>query len=123
METIFVNKETKEALIKVYDLYTKDDIKLNKEFLPKEFVDLLKAIRTYEIFKLKGIDELPLGAVATSLYEWNLKMSEDGDFGVDEFYSEQEIFIKKLIGDSLSEEYLNKFLNYLQQLNTGEFWD
>ena len=27
METIFVNKETKEALIKVYDLYTKDDIK------------------------------------------------------------------------------------------------
>ena len=65
METIFVNKETKEALIKVYDLYTKDDIKLNKEFLPKEFVDLLKAIRTYEIFKLKGIDELPLGAVAT----------------------------------------------------------
>ena len=123
METIFVNKDTKEALIKVYDLYTKDDIKLNKEFLPKEFVDLLKAIRTYEIFKLKGIDELPLGAVATSLYEWNLKMSEDGDFGVDEFYSEQEIFIKKLIGDSLSEEYLNKFLNYLQQLTTGEFWD
>ena len=123
METIFVNKETKEALIKVYDLYTKDDIKLNKEFLPKEFVDLLKAIRTYEIFKLKGIDELPLGAVATSLYEWNLKMSEDGDFGVDEFYSEQEIFIKKLIGDSLSEEYLNEFLNYLQQLTTGEFWD
>ena len=88
-----------------------------------EFVDLLKAIRTYEIFKLKGIDELPLGAVATSLYEWNLKMSEDGDFGVDEFYSEQEIFIKKLIGDSLSEEYLNEFLNYLQQLTTGEFWD
>ena len=123
METIFVNNETKEALIKVYDLYTKDDIKLNKEFLPKEFVDLLKAIRTYEIFKLKGIDELPLGAVATSLYEWNLKMSEDGDFGVDEFYSEQEIFIKKLIGDSLSEEYLNEFLNYLQQLTTGEFWD
>lgn len=123
METIFVNKETKEALIKVYDLYTKDDLKNNEEFLPKEFVDLLKAIRTYEIFKLKGIDELPLGAVATSLYEWNLKMSEDGDFGVDEFYPEQEKFIKELIGDSLSEEHLNEFLNYLQQLTTGEFWD
>lgn len=123
METIFVNKETKEALIKVYDLYTKNDIKLNKEFLSKEFVNLMKATKAYEIFKLKGIDELHLGSVATSLYEWNRMTADHDGHYIGDFYPEQEEFIKELIGDSLSEEYLNKFLNYLQQLTTGEFWD
>lgn len=121
METIFVNKETKEALIKVYDLYTKNDIKLNKEFLPKEFVNLIKATKAYAIFSLNDIDAFPLGAVATSLYEWNKMMADHSGDYIEDFYPEQEEFIKKLIGDTLSEKHLNEFLNYLQQLTTGEF--